>query len=92
MIAESFARIHKANLCNFGIFPLELVNPPDRARLWAGHRLRLSGLNASLAPDGELTVTDLDTGEDFLVKLDVSARQLAMLLGGGLLAMEARKP
>ena len=92
VIAESFARIHKANLCNFGIFPLELVNPPDRARLWASHRLRRSGLGASLAPDGELIATDLDTGEDFRVRLDVSARQLAMLLAGGLLALEAKRP
>jgi aconitate hydratase len=89
VVAESFARIHKANLCNFGIWPLELVNPSDRARLWAGHNLRLSGLGEGLAPGAELALTDLDTGEPFKVKIDVSPRQLAMLLAGGLLAMEA---
>ena len=91
VVAESFARIHKANLCNFGLWPLELINPADRAKLWAGHRLRLPGLDASLSPGAELTLTDLDTGEPFKVKLDVSKRQLAMLLAGGLLAMEAAK-
>lgn len=28
-IVKSFARIHKANLVNFGIVPLEFVNPGD---------------------------------------------------------------
>ena len=28
-IAKSFARIHKANLCNFGILPLTFKNPGD---------------------------------------------------------------
>jgi aconitate hydratase len=91
VVAESFARIHKANLCNFGLWPLELVTPADRARLWAGHRLRLSGLDSSLKPGAELTLADLDTGEPFKVRLDVSARQLEMLLAGGLLALEAAR-
>jgi aconitate hydratase len=33
-IVKSFARIHKANLCNFGILPLTLKDPGDYDRLF----------------------------------------------------------
>jgi aconitate hydratase len=92
VVAESFARIHKANLCNFGLWPLELQNPADRQKLAAGRRLRLAGLGPGLAPGAELELKDLESGEAFKVRLDVSQRQLAMLLAGGLLALEAAKP
>jgi aconitate hydratase len=91
VVAESFARIHKANLCNFGLWPLELENPADRLKLPAGSRLRLSGLDSSLAPGAVLELLNLGSGEAVRVRLDVSGRQLAMLLAGGLLALEAAK-
>ncbi len=31
-IVKSYARIHKANLCNFGILPLTFKNPADYDR------------------------------------------------------------
>ncbi|MDR2725604.1 MAG: aconitate hydratase [Candidatus Adiutrix sp.] len=85
VIAESFARIHKANLVNFGILPLELVNPGDRGELAPGHRLALGGLGL-LRAGGRLTLKNLTTGRDFAVKLEVSERQALMLKAGGLLA------
>ena len=42
VIAESFARIHKSNLINFGILPLELARPADRSRFRPGDKLRLA--------------------------------------------------
>jgi aconitate hydratase len=89
VVAVSFARIHKANLCNFGIFPLELVNPLDGPSLEKGHRLSLAGIGPDLKPGSIMTITDLTTDQKVRVKLDVSARQLEMLLAGGLLALEA---
>ena len=90
VIAESFARIHKANLVNFGILPLEFVNPADRAAIKPGQRLALSGLN-QLAPGQTLTVKNLTTGATFEVKLDLSERQVEILKAGGLLAQAAGK-
>ncbi|MDR0882789.1 MAG: aconitate hydratase [Candidatus Adiutrix sp.] len=89
VIAESFARIHKANLVNFGILPLELVSPADRAEIQAGQRLALAGLGR-LTAGQTLTVKNLTTGRNFEVQLEVSPRQAAILQAGGLLAQSAQ--
>ncbi|MDR2367736.1 MAG: aconitate hydratase [Deltaproteobacteria bacterium] len=89
VVAISFARIHKANLCNFGIFPLEFVDPGDLAGIGKGHKLRLLGLGPGLAPGAVLTMENETTGKSLRVRLDVARRQLDMLLAGGLLALEA---
>ena len=90
VIAESFARIHKANLVNFGILPLEFVNPEDRAAIKSGQRLALAGLD-NLAPGQILTVKNLSAGTSFEVKLDLSERQAEIVKAGGLLAQAAGK-
>ncbi len=38
-LVKSFARIHKANLCNFGILPLTFQDPAD----YDGHSTRRAG-------------------------------------------------
>ncbi|GHV56414.1 hypothetical protein FACS189460_1230 [Deltaproteobacteria bacterium] len=91
VIAESFARIHKANLVNFGLLPLEFTNPADRQGLARGHRLALTGLE-NLTAGGRLTLKNLTTGQNFELKLDVSDRQAGMLKAGGLLAQAAGRP
>ncbi len=88
VIAESFARIHKANLVNFGLLPLEFVNPQDRDTIKPGAKLELKGL-ANLTAGQILTVKNQTTGNEFQVKLDVSARQAELLKAGGLLAQAA---
>lgn len=88
VLAESFARIHKANLINFGILPLEFVEPAVRQSLGQGDRLALGGLK-NLAPNAVLTVKNLSSGTEFKVKLAVSARQAELLVAGGLLAHAA---
>ncbi|MDR2301727.1 MAG: aconitate hydratase [Deltaproteobacteria bacterium] len=91
VVAISFARIHKANLCNFGIFPLEFVNPKDAKDIQKGQKLSLSGLSPDLKAPATLTMKNLTTGKNFQVKLDVTQRQLETLMAGGLLALEAGK-
>ncbi|MFY9451956.1 MAG: aconitate hydratase, partial [Bacillota bacterium] len=44
VIAKSFARIHKANLVNFGILPLEFADPEDYDSLEQGDVLIFSNL------------------------------------------------
>jgi aconitate hydratase len=95
VVAESFARIHKANLCNFGLWPLEFADPADRGRLEAGQRLKIAGIGPGLEPGARLAVEiaggDGAPAGSFEVRLDVSNRQLGMLLAGGLLALEASR-
>jgi aconitate hydratase len=74
-------------LCNFGVLPLEFVNPADKKLLAFGQKLSLD--LTDLGPGVKLTVKNLATGSEVPVKLDVSARQAAMLKAGGLLAQMA---
>ncbi|MDR1996755.1 MAG: aconitate hydratase [Candidatus Margulisbacteria bacterium] len=48
VIAKSFARIHKANLINFGILPLTFVNPADYAGIPQGAELKIANITAAL--------------------------------------------
>ncbi|MDR0548330.1 MAG: aconitate hydratase [Deltaproteobacteria bacterium] len=89
VVAISFARIHKANLCNFGVLPLEFVDPAHKDLLAFGQTLAVD--LTSLASGSVLVVKNLTTGAEVPVKLLVSARQVAMLKAGGLLAQMAAK-
>ena len=89
VIVKSFARIHKANLINFGILPLEFADPAGYEEVQTGDHLELTDLHASLGADsgdgGTLTVANTTRGSSFQVKLDVSPRHRRILLAGGLL-------
>lgn len=84
VIAVSFARIHKANLVNAGILPLEFENAADVEKLAPGDVLVLSGVTDALS-GGAVTLTDKTTGAVVSLRCDVSARQAGILRAGGLL-------
>jgi aconitate hydratase len=85
VLAKSFARIHRANLINWGVLPLELVEPSDYDAIAAGHRLRLTGVTAGLAA-GQLTVHDETAGRRIAVRCALTERERDILLAGGRLA------
>ena len=85
VVAKSFARIHAANLINYGILPLTFVMPMDYDRLTQGDGLTISGVFSGLA-SGEFTLTDRTTGETFALACELSPRQREILRDGGLLA------
>jgi aconitate hydratase len=85
VVAKSFARIHRANLINWGVLPLELVDPADHDLLAPGDRLRLAGLRAGLAT-GQLTLEHGPSGRGVPVRCVLTARERAILLAGGRLA------
>ncbi len=84
VIAKSFARIHVANLINAGILPLTFEDPSDYDRLEQDHILELSNIRTGMEC-GKITVTDKRTGAAFTALCDLSARQQAILMAGGLL-------
>ena len=84
VIAKSFARIHAANLINAGILPLTFENPEDYDALDQDHDLCLNDIRAGMAA-GKLTVLDQTNGKQFTVCCELTARQQAILLAGGLL-------
>ena len=83
VIAKSFARIHVANLINAGILPVTFSNPEDYDRLEQGAKLTISNIVKGME-EGKLTVTD-ETGFAFQVVCNLTDRQKAILLAGGLL-------
>jgi aconitate hydratase len=89
VIAASFARIYKANLCNFGILPLELIDPAEREQLAQGHKLSLD--LSQLRPNATIIVKNLATGVEVATKLAISERQVKTVKAGGLLAEMAAK-
>jgi aconitate hydratase len=86
VIAKSFARIHRANLINFGIFPLEFQDPSDFDRLGQGTPLAIDNVTAALK-EGSRTI-DAYAGSNrhrVPLKVDLTSRQRNVLLAGGLL-------
>ncbi len=82
VIAESFARIHKANLVNFGILPLEIA-PEDYERLEQGDVLRIEGLRKALMANEPLTATVIGADETIPLTCDLSDREREVALAGG---------
>src|SRR5204862_5437657 len=58
VIAESFERIHRSNLVNMGVLPLQLVPgaTADSLGLTCREQYELSGIAQTLAPGGTVTV------------------------------------
>jgi len=88
-LVKSFARIHLANLINFGILPLIFENPADYDLLDLGKTLELPGIRKLLLDGAERLPLKVD-GHQIWVRVDLSARQRRMLAVGGALNL-ARK-
>jgi aconitate hydratase len=82
VIAKSFARIHRANLINFGIPPLVPVDPADCERISQGDRLVAEGVRTGLRA-GALRVRDVTAGFEFAVRADLNERETDVVLAGG---------
>ena len=83
-IAKSFARIHKANLCNFGILPLTFKDPEDYDRLENESKVIFPDIKKHLEND-EMEMPVLVNGNPITALLDVSDRQRELLIAGGVL-------
>lgn len=86
VIARSFARIHRANLINWGIVPLTLDDHAAGDGLERDDRLRLEGLRAALATGAPVPVLDTRSGARFTASCALTQRERDILLAGGLLA------
>ncbi len=91
VIAQSFARIHRANLVNFGILPLELASGEDLDRFSPGDRLRIKNLIQLLQQGKSPSLENTSKGFVIEARLDLSSRLLEILLAGGLLAYSREK-
>ena len=83
-IVKSFARIHKANLCNFGILPLVFKNPDDYKVFGKGKKVVLPEVRRHLENGDREIPVEVDAREVITI-LDVSDRQRRHLIAGGAL-------
>lgn len=87
VIAKSFARIHRANLINFGVIPLVFKNPKDYEKLSQGDRLAIKNTENISDPSKNrlLSADNLTIGYSFEVIADLNEREIRLILDGGLL-------
>ncbi len=83
-LAKSFARIHKANLINFGILPLTFKNPADYEALKQGDHIRILELRKLVAGGGREIPLEVN-GRTITTLLDLSVRERQDILAGGTL-------
>lgn len=86
VVAKSFARIHRANLINFGILPLEFQNPADFDTLSQGTPLIIDNV-VTILNGGSKTIDAVSIKDNRTVRLKVefTPRQREVLIAGGLL-------
>ena len=85
VFARSFARIHAANLVNFGILPLILSVDVASDALQQGDEWQIADVRAALQAGDELVVHNLTRNSRFAVTHQLTARQVEIVLAGGLL-------
>ena len=85
VIAKSFARIHVANLINFGIVPLTLKNEADYDKISEADSISIDGFREAIRSGDCVILTDKNNGEKIELTLTLTERQRAILLAGGML-------
>ncbi|MCY3823831.1 MAG: aconitate hydratase [Nitrospinae bacterium] len=86
VLAKSFARIHRANLINWGILPLTFVDEDDYDKIGAGQKLSICNIQDSLAT-GLFEIENQETGHVFGAACALTERERRMLAAGGALAL-----
>jgi aconitate hydratase len=83
IIAKSFARIHSANLVNFGILPLTFINKQDYNQINQGDTLNL---DVKILKD-KIDLENISKKDKIQLALKLSKREKAMIKVGGKLAL-----
>jgi aconitate hydratase len=91
VLALSFARIHKANLVNFGIVPLTFIDSKSFEAIEQGDRLIIEDIGAQLEAGNEIIVENDTKDERFIMLHELTPRQIEILKAGGLLNLVKRK-
>jgi len=82
VIAKSFARIHKANLINNGIIPIEFKNETDYDKIDLLDELKLEGIQNAL-DNGKVIVKDITKGIEFEAVADLTKKEIEVIKVGG---------
>ncbi|MCW0603049.1 aconitate hydratase [Clostridioides difficile] len=82
VIVKNFARIHKANLINSGIIPMEFCDEKDYENISLLDNLEIPNILDNLG-SGILEVKNTTKGTSFKVKVELSAKEVDVLKAGG---------
>src|SRR5262249_58687087 len=82
VIVKSFARIHRANLINWGVVPLTFDDPSAYDAIARDDQLYLADLRAALATGTRVTVVNRRTGTTFTASCPLTPRERDILLAG----------
>ena len=85
VIAKSFARIHVANLINFGIVPFTLKNEDDYDKIAELDKIMIEGFAEAVRNADGAILKDTSKGIEIPLVLNLTERQRKILLSGGML-------
>jgi len=85
VIAKSIERIHKANLINFCIVPIEFSDPADYDKIEPDDEIQIDNLLESIKSSESVKIACKDGSYELTGKLKLSERDREILLSDGLL-------
>jgi aconitate hydratase len=91
VIAKSIERIHKANLINFCIVPVEFADAADYDKIKETDQLQIDNLLEAVKNSDEVKITEKDGRYEFVGKLNLHERDRKILLSAGLLNYTRKK-
>jgi aconitate hydratase len=91
VIAKSIERIHKANLINFCIVPIEFAEPADYDKIESDDKLHINNLLEAIKGSDKVKIVKTDGSFEFVGRLELSNRDREILLSAGLLNYTRRK-
>ncbi len=83
VLVKSFARIHLANLINFGILPLTFADPLDYDKVKLGDKIEFSDIKNIIKNNKELIIKI--EGKNIKLNYNFTDRQKEIIFAGGLL-------
>ena len=90
VIAKSFARIHRANLVNFGILPLTFENENDYNLFDLADTIELPDIKNRLKSKVKIVLKNVTKSKEVKVTHTLTPREIDILCVGGLLNYQAQ--
>jgi aconitate hydratase len=91
VIAKSIERIHRANLINFCIVPIEFAKPGDYDKIKVRDRLKIDNLLEAIQGSDKVKIVNKTSAFEFFGRLVLSDREREILLSAGLLNYTRKK-
>jgi aconitate hydratase len=85
VLVKSFARIHRANLINAGIIPLEFADENDYNNIELGDNLAIENIREQIASGSVIEIINKSKNGTIKANCVLTERQKDIILAGGLL-------